>query len=54
MPSYFESSPPNIFRLCFLLMKYDETNPYPCIENVNKRTRNIIQVSKNEKIKECI
>lgn len=30
-------------------MKYDETNPYPCIENVNRRTRNIIQVRKQFK-----
>jgi len=44
IPSYFEPSPPDIFRLCFLLMKYYEANPYPCIENVNRRTKNIIQV----------
>lgn len=49
IPSYFEKSPPNIFRLCFLLMKYYEAYPYPCIENVNRRTKNIIQVSKIKK-----
>lgn len=25
-------------------MKYDKGNPYPCIENVNRRTKYIIQV----------
>ncbi|KAL4141486.1 hypothetical protein QTP88_004117 [Uroleucon formosanum] len=44
IPSYFEPSPPDIFRLCFLLMKYYKANPYPCIENVNRRTKNIIQI----------
>lgn len=44
MPPYFELSPPDILRLCFLLLKYNEAKPYPCIENVNKRTKNIIQV----------
>lgn len=44
IPSYFETSPPSIFRLCFLLMKYAEANPYPCIENVNRRTKSVIQV----------
>lgn len=44
IPTYFENSPPSIFRLCFLLMKYYEANPYPCIDNVNRRTKNIIQV----------
>lgn len=44
MPPYFEISPPDIFRLCFLLLKYNEANPYPYIGNVNRRTKNIIQV----------
>lgn len=44
IPPYFEQSPPDIFKLCFLLMKYYKANPYPCIENVNRRTKNIIQV----------
>lgn len=37
-------SPPNIFRLCFTLLKYYEANSYPCMENVNQRTKNLIQV----------
>ncbi|XP_050429945.1 anaphase-promoting complex subunit 1 [Adelges cooleyi] len=44
LPTYFKKKPPNIFRLCYLLMKYYKADPYPCIHNINKRSMNIIQI----------